>query len=608
MDNAFDRRLLLGGAAGQGLDTSAHLLGMLLNRLGYEVMITKDYMSRIRGGHNFYRIRVANQPVKAPTEEMDMIFCFNQETLETHTERLPQGGIACGDVKSGNSESSGASGVKLIKLPWNEWAAKEVGNPKTVSTVALSSICYFMDIDQALLLDMVPGFFPEKLQEINRKAVELGLEKTKSAVTEAYPDFDLDITRLPEPERNPGWEKTHDEDVDDPASEQEKRLLISGNEAVGMSAVASGCKFYSTYPMTPSTGIMNYLANKQKEANLVVEQSEDEIAGINMALGAASSGVRAMTGSSGGGFSLMVEALGLSGVGEIPLVVAEAQRPGPATGLPTRTEQGDLMFVLSAAQGEFPRAVMSLTSIRDAFYRTNKAFELAQKYQLPVIILSDQYLADQFATVSPFDFQRLACHDYTLTQAELEEQRKAHGRYARYAFTDSGVSPLSYPGQYEGESVLTDSHEHDVFGNITEDQTLRVDMVNKRMRKLEGLQREMTPPEYYGSPNPDYVLVGWGSTKNLLEEAVDVLDEEEYQVGLVQFSDLYPLPEHPLEDMMNKGIQLIAAENNATAQLAQYLKQQAGIHINEFILRYDGRPLTWEEVVSEVKTISSSTR
>ncbi len=581
--------ILLGGAAGQGLDTSANLLSQLLSRLGYQVLVTKDYMSRIRGGHNFYKIAIDNKPIKAPSETVNMVFCFNQETMEKHQYRLTNDGILIGELTDSkesewNNKSFNGKNHVSFHLPWIQWAAKEVENPKTVSTVALASISYFLGVSHENLSKLISESFKENLVEVNQKAVQIAYDFTESAVSSSELLTDSTKVQLPQIENS------------------DEQLLISGNEASGMSAIASGCKFFSTYPMTPSTGILTYLAGKQSEANLVVEQAEDEIAGINKALGASSSGVRSMTATSGGGFSLMVEALGLSGVGEIPLVAFNVQRPGPATGLPTRTEQADLQFVISAAQGEFPRAVISLTSVEDAFYKTNRAFEIAEKYQIPVIVLSDQYLADLITTLSPFDFSKLECNDYTATEEDIKRHRQEYGKYARYELTDSGISPRVYPGQYSGETVLHDSHEHDIFGNITEDSKLRTNMVDKRMKKMSQLQTEMTPPEWYGSDDPELLFVGWGSTKGILQESVDKLRHCGYSVGLLHFSDLIPFPDTNMKELADKA-RIVSVENNATGQLAQLIARETGTLIEDKILHYDGRQITWEEIVNQAESL-----
>jgi 2-oxoglutarate ferredoxin oxidoreductase subunit alpha len=340
---------------------------------------------------------------------------------------------------------------------------------------------------------------------------------------------------------------------------------------------------------------MNYLAGKSNAYNLVVEQAEDEIAAVNMALGASYAGVRAMTVTSGGGFSLMVEGLSLAGMTETPLVIVLGMRPGPATGLPTRTEQGELGFVIHAGHGEFPRAVLSATSFEDAFYRLNKAFELADRYQAPVIFLSDQHFADSHRSVEPFDFSRLGYNRYLAATEQLQRP------YRRYRFTDNGISPRLRPGQLSGEVVLVDSDEHDENGNIIEDGLTRRQMVEKRMRKQAALALEMDEPEFYGDSQPEIVLLGWGSTYGALQEAVDELNGAGLKSALLHFSDIWPLPLVRLNELLPGARKTFCVEQNATGQLAALIRRETGLKVDHHILKYDGRPFLAQEIVREVK-------
>jgi 2-oxoglutarate ferredoxin oxidoreductase subunit alpha len=370
-------------------------------------------------------------------------------------------------------------------------------------------------------------------------------------------------------------------------------MLLSGSSALGLGAIAAGLKFYSAYPMSPSTAVMEYLASKSKEAQIVVEQAEDEIAAINMAIGASYAGARAMTGTSGGGFCLKVEALGLAGIAEIPLVVVDVQRPGPATGLPTRTEQSDLKFVISAAQGEFPRMVIALRNHRDAFYQTIRAFLLAEKYQIPVIILSDQYLGDATACVEPYD----------LTAIEVQESAKAsdiHGDYLRYRFTEDGISPRLIPGKSQ-HIVTADSDEHTERGWITESAEMRIQMMDKRMKKLVTLAEELQEPDYLGAEDCDTLLIGWGSVYGPIAEAIQILnDREPGKYGALVFGDVYPLPTKLLKEKAALAKKLINVEQNATGQLAGLIRETTGIQFTSSILKYDGRQISGEEIVREL--------
>jgi 2-oxoglutarate ferredoxin oxidoreductase subunit alpha len=375
-------------------------------------------------------------------------------------------------------------------------------------------------------------------------------------------------------------------------------MLVGGVESIALGALASGCKFYSAYPMTPSTGIMNYLASKEKEYGVVVEQAEDEIAAINMALGASFAGTRAMTGTSGGGFSLMVEGLSLSGMTETPVVIAMGQRPGPATGFPTRSEQGELQFLVSAGHGEFPRVIFAPGTPREAFYLTNKAFELAERFQIPVFILFDTYLADTQRTFGGFDLSKLRYQEYRLRGDAF----KKLSSYKRYAHTATGISPLGVPGDAR-HLVVTDSDEHDEEGHIVEDALTRVNMVEKRLfKKLPLIRQEIAPPFLYGDHDPRVVLTGWGSTYGVMKEVVDVLAKST-SIAMLHFSEVFPLPLRERFDyvkFLDRAKLPLCVENNATGQFSRLMRSETGFEFSGHIHKYDGRPFTVEGLTGEV--------
>jgi 2-oxoglutarate ferredoxin oxidoreductase subunit alpha len=373
-------------------------------------------------------------------------------------------------------------------------------------------------------------------------------------------------------------------------------IIINGLEAAAAGALASGLKFYSAYPMTPSTGIMNGIAARAERYGVMVEQAEDEIAAINMAIGASFSGVRAATGTSGGGLALMVEGLSLAGMTETPLVIFEAQRPGPATGLPTRTEQGDLLFMLFTAHGEFPRVVFAPGSPNQLIYLTNKAFDLAEKYQIPVFVALDQYLADSQWTYDGFDPEGLVYNDYRLRGEELGALKE----YKRHAFTESGVTPLAVPGESR-HLVVTDSDEHDEEGHIIEDAPTRIKMVEKRLfRKLGAIKGEISLPMRYGSEKPETVIVGWGSTYGVMREAVDALNAGGKSAAMLHFSEVYPLPEGDYLRTLEEAKTSVCVENNAMGQFASLVRMETGFRFARRINRYDGRPFTVECILEEV--------
>lgn len=549
--------LLIGGAAGQGIETTTAILQKLLKEAGYYVFSTRDFMSRVRGGHNFALLRFGTEPIHSHSDKLDGIIAFTEETIELHVDELKQNGfILCDSTMK--KEDSRTMAVAMTAL------AKELGNPRVSGSIAIGAIIKILGMDLENLNDVLREYVKEQFAEVNIKAAAKGFELAENRFSLAK-------------------------------GELKESILISGSQALSVGAIAAGIKFYCAYPMSPSTTILEYLASKGEAAGIVVEQAEDEIAAINMAIGASFAGATAMTGTSGGGFSLMVEALGLSGIAEIPLVAVDVQRPGPATGLPTRTEQSDLKFVISASQGEFPRMVIALRNHTDAFYQTARAFQIAEKYQIPVILLSDQYLGDTYATVEPYDLSKVHIVKPLVTE-EVKE-----GEYLRYRYQQDGISPRLLPGKTKN-FIVADSDEHDEQGRIIEDSDTRIRMMDKRMAKLEKLKEELLEPNFIGPEEFDTLLVGWGSTYGPILEAVALLNKEEgSRYAALVFGDVYPLPKKLLIEKASKTEGIINIEQNATGQLADLIREQTGIKCSSSILKYDGRQISAEEIVERIR-------
>ena len=548
--------LLIGGAAGLGIDTTAAILEKLLKRSGYNVFTVRDFMSRVRGGHNFSLIRFGTEQVYSHSDQLDGIVALDQETIDLHKGQLLENGFILCDSKLTDDDP------RLIKVD-TAAMSKELGNPRVSGSILVGVILKMFGESIDGIADVLNTFVSKKNLDINLKAVKEGYllaEQRFQHLSGQYSDW----------------------------------MLISGSKAVALGAIAAGLRFYSAYPMSPSTAILETLASYADDAGIVVEQAEDEIAAINMAIGASYAGARAMTGTSGGGFSLMVEALGLSGMAEIPLVVIDVQRPGPVTGLPTRTEQSDLKFVISASQGEFPRMVISLRNPGDSFYQTMRAFHLAEKYQIPVILLSDQYLGDSTSTVEPFDPQKI---DVAQPAAEYSGE----GEYLRYRYTENGVSPRLIPGKTE-HLVNIDSDEHDEEGHLTESAEVRIRMMDKRMLKLEGLKHELQEPEFIGADGFGTLLLGWGSVWGPIKEAVNILNEYHHgSYAALVFGDIYPLPVELLKEKAAKASHIINIEQNATGQLGGLIREETGIICERSVLKYDGRQISGEEIAEHIR-------
>ncbi len=552
----MDYTILVGGAAGQGMDTFASILEKSLKRNGYNVFSHSDYMSRVRGGHNFFLIRFSDKPIYTFKSKVDVIFALNEETVDIHESKLNEGGIVIVDEDVAKDRD-------ILHLPLTK-VARELKNIKVSSTVGLGAILKYFGLPKDETENVIKEYFNEKIAEINIKALDKGY-----GILESKHDL---------------------------KSKEDKQILINGNSAVALGAIAAGCRYYCAYPMTPSTSVLTYMSRKSNEMGIAIDQVEDEVAALNMALGASYAGVRAMTGSSGGGIALMVESLSLAGIIETPAVIVNVQRPGPATGLPTKTEQADLRFIIHAGHGEFPKMVISLRTAEDAFYQTARAFNLAEKYQIPVILMSDQILADSNTTYEPFDFNKITIDRYLATEEDITDER-----YKRYKLTESGISPRLIPGQVPGQVVLVDSDEHDEYGNITEDAKIRVDMVDKRARKMEALVEELEEPWFIGSENPENLIVCWGSLYGAVKETVDRLNDEGVSIGALVFGDIWPFPKKKLSEMSKKAKKLIDVEQNSTGQLDSLIREELLIKCDHKILKYDGRALNGDEIYTRLK-------
>ncbi len=571
----MDYSIKIGGEAGQGIQTIGDTLAKVFSRAGYHVFTHQDYESRIRGGHNFFQIRFSDNPVMSSLGKIDIIVALDKESILYHEKELSENGLIMYDSASLKQKFEGPF---FIDIPFVRLAVEHGKNKIMANTVATGAVLGILGVDLEILNTIIKDTFKKKGEDV----IKANISSADAGRDFAVKNCKRCSFTLKKPD----------------SSALKPKMLIAGNEAIGLGAVASGCKFYSAYPMTPSTGIMNYIADKEKDYGIVLEQAEDEIAAINMALGASFAGVRAMTGTSGGGFALMVEGLSLAAITETPVVIALAQRPGPATGFPTRTEQGELLFVIHAAHGEFPRVVFAPGTPEQAFFLTNKAFDIAEKYQIPVFILTDQYLADTQWTFEGFDVQRLKYTDYRIRGDAFKKLEK----YNRHAFTESGITPLGVPGDAK-HLVVTDSDEHSEEGHIVEDAETRIKMIDKRLfKKLALLRNEIEPPVLYGDSNPDIVITGWGSTYGLMKEAVDNLSGK--KIAMLYFSEIYPMPLTDKFDYIQawkKAKLSICIENNATGQFARLMRAEAGYEFKEKINRFDGRPFLLEELLNEIK-------
>ena len=572
-----DFSFMAGGAAGQGI----HLMGMVMARAmshgGFHVFADQDYESRVSGGHNFFRVRASDQEVLALSEKLDILIALNRETLELHRPEVKNEGVIIFD---GEQIKFDAPDSHYLDVPLTRLSEETTKSRLMTNTVAIGAALGTIGYDFNLLAGVLRKELAnsgEKIAEDNVKAARAG--------------FDYACKHG---KQKPGTTLK-------PLTSTRKWMLLNGNEALSLGAMAGGCKFMTGYPMTPASSIMEYLAGKSQRFNLVTIHVEDEISAINMAVGAAFAGARAMTATSGGGFALMVEGLSLAGMTETPVVVVLGQRPGPSTGLPTRTEQGELWFALHAGHGEFPRTVLAPATAREAFYATIKAFNLAEKYQTPVIILTDHHLATSYATVARFDLKQVK-----IDRGELlsDEEVSKLTDYKRHLVTESGISPRALPLQGK-ELVVTDSDEHDDAGHMIEDALTRNQQNLKRLRKLNGLRTEIGNPLFCQTPDADFTLIGWGSTYGAIREAADLLKKDGIGVNILHLSEIWPFPAGAVASALDNGAKSIVVENNATGQMAQLIRRETGYKVDGSILKFDGRPFSAQYIINQLKKEAS---
>jgi 2-oxoglutarate ferredoxin oxidoreductase subunit alpha len=565
----------LGGEAGFGIMTTGFIFSKVCARAGLSVFDFTEFPSLIRGGHNTYHVRAEQKKIHSQIRTVDILAALNKETIDLHENEINPGGALIFDSEIKLDRKLRAD-INAFPIPLLELAEKAGGEKIMVNNVILGASFALIDYDLKELLKVIDEVFGGKgkrISDINKASARAGYEYMKKFNS----NFSHTIKKV----------------------NSDKKMLINGNEAVAMGAIKAGCKFLSAYPMTPASGILHYLAKYERDYDLIVKQTEDEIAAMNMAIGAGFAGVRSMTCTSGGGFALMVEALSLAGMSETPLVIAEVQRPGPSTGLPTHTGQEDLKFILSAAHGEFPRVVIAPGDVDECFYETINAFNLAEKYQVPVFILSDKHLGESRKTTEPFKTNGIKIErGEMLNEAQLKKMRE----FKRFRDTKSGVSPRSIPGQKYGIYTVT-SDEHNEKGTLTETSSERIVQVNKRLRKAVGVEKEIPRPHVYGSMDSDVTVVIWGSTKGAALEALSWLLRDHVKVNVLHLVYLSPFPAQKVKNVLGSAKNLLLVEGNATAQLGQVIREKTGIEIDNKLLKYDGRPIHPEEIYDKVKEV-----
>ncbi len=573
----------VGGQQGEGIESTGEIFSTAMNRMGYYLYGYRHFSSRIKGGHTNNKIRVSTKPLRAISDVLDMLVAFDQETIDLNAYELREGGIIIADAKFNPTLPEGLKPVRLLSVPLTQ-IAEELGTSLMKNMVSIGATSAILGIAVDSYRNIVEDMFlrkGEKVVEKNMEAIARGAEYVNNLIGGQLPDFQL-------------------EKAD---TEGKKRLFMIGNDAISLGAVAAGARFMPAYPITPASEIMEYLTKKLPKFGGAVIQTEDEISAVTMAIGAAYGGVRALTASAGPGLSLMMEAIGLAGMTETPVVIVDTQRGGPSTGLPTKQEQSDFMAMIYGTHGEIPKVVMAPSTVEECFYDTVEAFNIAEEYQVPVILMTDIALSLGKQTTEPLDFSKVEIRRGKLMAGQTLPELPADQLFKRYEFTEDGVSPRSIPGQKYGIHHVT-GVEHDQTGRPSESPVNRKQQMDKRLKKLNGLAAKFPNPVLIDAPHeePDVLVVGINSTGGTIQEAKARLEEEGYTVNHAQIRLLHPFPTEAIQQYVEKARKVVVIENNATGQISSLLKLNVGnAHKIETVMKYDGNPFLPNDIYTGVK-------
>jgi 2-oxoglutarate ferredoxin oxidoreductase subunit alpha len=572
----------IAGAAGDGLDRTGDTLARTAARLGLHLFTYNSYQSLIRGGHTWLRLRLSEEKVDNHGDHLNVLVALNQDSIERHAREVePGGAIVFNGAKVSCDPVLVPEGVSLVPLPVPELTAK-LGRllPVMQNTAALGALLHLIGFDIEVAAEILLETFKKKGREVIDQNVGV-LRAGHDFVAKGFPSLGY------------RWNFT-----------RKRRPVVTGNLMIALGAVAGGCKFYSAYPMSPASFILHWLASHSEKVGVVVKQAEDELAVVNLAIGAGHAGVRSMCATSGGGFALMSEAIGMAGMIETPVVVVNVQRGGPSTGIPTKTEQGDLNQAFGASQGDYPRVIIAPRDATDCFHSAVEAFNLAETFQLPVILISDLLLGEHRSTVDP---ESIPC-DVPIERGEwveaLSPAASTNGGYKRYALTPSGVSPRARPGR-EGLIHVSGTDDHDEMGILISDEhtnpAIRRKMHEKRMRKMDGVRARLQPPAIEGPANAEVTLIGWGSTWSVIHEAAAQLTAAGTLTNQLHFKYIHPFHEKEARAILGGCKRTIAVENNFSGQFARHLRAETGFAVDHLLTRYDGEPFEPAFITRRVK-------
>ena len=564
----------IGGAAGDGIASAGESFAKACSRSGYHVFAYNSYQSVIRGGHVCMHIRIGTHKVYTQGDELDYLVALNADSLQRYARRvMPGGAVFYNTDKFQVKPEQVGKDVQLIGIPVMEL----VGNQLMQNTALMGALLQVLGLEPAAIRELIKERFSKKGEAViktNLDAFDRALEFTKAKF-------------------KPG-------EIRVGKGDSKRRPLAGGNPMAGFGALAAGCRFYSAYPMTPASSLLHWLVKYAAKTGLLVKQCEDEISALNMAIGAGHVGVRAMTGTSGGGFALMTEAIGEAGMTETPVVIVEAMRGGPSTGLPTKTEQGDLFQILGASQGDFPKVIFSPRTLEECYTMAIDAFNLAEKYQCPVLIATDLYLAERLETFDGVNITKIP-----IERGELVTN--ANGKpYRRFLDTPTGVSPRALPGTPGAiYTAATDEHDEDgiVISDVFTNPAMRVKMMRKRMRKMDHLLKELPAPTIEGPQGADLTLVGWGSTYQVMLEAMEALNEEGLKVNVLCPRIIWPFQGEAVLTFLGQCKTTMSVEACYTGQFVKLIRMETGISIQHHLRKFDGEPFEPKQVIDQARTI-----
>jgi 2-oxoglutarate ferredoxin oxidoreductase subunit alpha len=569
----------VGGQQGEGIESTGEIFAIALNRLGYYLYGYRHFSSRIKGGHTNNKIRVSTTEVRSISDDLDILVAFDQETIDVNYKELHSNGVILADAKF-NPKKPEDTKATLYAVPFTE-IATELGTSLMKNMVAIGATSAVLDLDIQVFEVVVREIFGKKGDQVvakNMDAIKTGFDRMKENLETGIQTMQLE------------------------KADGKKRMFMIGNDAIALGAIAGGCRFMAAYPITPASEIMEYLIKKLPALGGTVIQTEDEIAACTMAIGANYAGVRTITASAGPGLSLKMEAIGLSGITETPLVIVDTQRGGPSTGLPTKQEQSDLMAMIYGTHGEIPKIVMAPSTVEEAFYDTAEAFNLAEEYQCPVIILSDLQLSLGKQTVEPLSYDKVEIRRGKLVSEEIPANEN-NAYFKRYEVTEDGISPRVIPGMKNGIHHVT-GVEHDEMGKPSESAPNRIAQMDKRFRKIENIRFDTPVYKNVKHEDADVLFVGFNSTRGVIEEAMTRLENDGLKVNHAHIRLIHPFPTDEVLPLVRSAKKVVVVENNATGQLANIMKMNVG-HAEKIVkhLKYDGNPFLPHEVYTKCKEL-----